>query len=65
MNKRLMNAKDAELIVKTSVLKRRRKDKRLKFYGRSTIFIALSFLFFYFILFLKKEFQAFFNIMLH
>ena len=27
MNKRLMNAKDAELIVKTSVLKRRRKDK--------------------------------------
>ena len=33
MNKRLMNAKDAELIVKTSVLKRRRKDKRLKFYA--------------------------------
>ena len=34
MNKRLMNAKDAELIVKTSVLKRRRKDKKGRFHYR-------------------------------
>ena len=61
MNKRLMNAKDAELIVKTSVLKRRRKDKRLKFYGRSTIFIALSFLFFLFYSIFEKGIPGFFQ----
>ena len=61
MNKRLMNAKDAELIVKTSVLKRRRKGKRLKFYGRSTIFIALSFLFFLFYSIFEKGIPGFFQ----
>lgn len=61
MNKSLMNAKDAELIVKSSVLKRRRKDKRLKFYGRSTIFIALSFLFFLFYSIFEKGIPGFFQ----
>ena len=63
MNKsfKLHSAKDAYEIVNSGVRKRRKKNNRLKFFGRIAISLAVGFLIFLFVSIFSKGIPGFFQ----
>ncbi|MAJ13464.1 MAG: phosphate ABC transporter, permease protein PstA [SAR116 cluster bacterium] len=56
-----LTANEASMIVESSVIKRRKKDARLKTYGRIAIGLAVSFLIFLFVSIFSKGIPGFFQ----
>ena len=58
---KILTANEASKIVESSVIKRRKKDSRLKTYGRIAIGLAVSFLIFLFVSIFSKGIPGFFQ----
>ena len=58
---KILTANEASMIVESSVIKRRKKDARLKTYGRIAIGLAVSFLIFLFVSIFSKGIPGFFQ----
>ena len=58
---KILTANEASKIVESSVIKRRKKDARLKTYGRIAIGLAVSFLIFLFVSIFSKGIPGFFQ----
>ena len=58
---KILSANEASKIVESSVIKRRKKDARLKTYGRIAIGLAVSFLIFLFVSIFSKGIPGFFQ----
>ena len=60
-NSKMLTADEASKIVASSVIRRRKKDARLKTYGRIAIGLAVSFLIFLFVSIFSKVIPGFFQ----
>ena len=61
MNNKIITPLEASDKVKKSIAKRRAKDKRLKFYGRAAISLAICFLLILFYSIFSKGYSGFFQ----
>ena len=61
MNNKIITPLEASDKVKISIAKRRAKDKRLKFYGRAAISLAVCFLLILFYSIFSKGYSGFFQ----